>query len=154
MQTLTAQPKLLNTIGHGVECSVYNTPDFDVVFKLYNDAFNPYPLKQVERIIKLNREYAAQGLAPQVYSDAIMVNGCWGYLVERIHPLEYDSGDISPDKLHKHIDELAYQLGVSDNCKVELNGNSGLTKDGDFVLFDFGLVTMTILGLIPYDVST
>lgn len=146
MQTLTL-PQIGNMFDNGLECGVFDTDDPTIVFKLYKASFGSY--EEVERIIELNREYTECSLAPQVYSNVIKIDYRYGYYAERILPQH-----LFPDSSIPHEDlfnKLAKQLGIDDYRICELYQNWGLTKDKRPVLFDFGLVSLRTLGLIPYE---
>lgn len=128
-----------NSSGNGMECNVFDCYDDNIVFKLYDH----YSRSQVKMIIQFNREYAEQGLAPEVLSGVIEIDGQFGYFTERVLP-EHQVDDY--EERGKHITELADSLEF-DNVPLELCDNWGLTKDRRPVLLDFGLKTLEFLGL-------
>jgi len=134
-----------NPDDRGLECEVFNTPDDDIVFKLYKTRAdcNAFSREVVEQIVAFNKKYAENGLAPQVCSGVIQVDNRYGYFVERVVPIN----KIPLIEISKNlIAKLAEALGF-DDVPSELYSNWGITKDGRPVLFDFGPITLSYLGL-------
>ena len=146
MSTITVKDpitKYITTrIGRGAECDVYDTVDKNKVFKLYI-----YSYAKVIDIIRLNIKYADLGLAPKVYSSIIEMNDRYGYIAEYVTQAK-KVGELLSDELREQEDILMYELGIKESHRGELNFNWGLTKDNRPVLFDFGLYTMELLGLL------
>lgn len=128
-------------ISNGCECTVFETDNPDVVFKLYNRLH--YTKQQVQQIIDLNQIYTKRNLAPQVLSDIIEQDGEYGYYAERVKVMTNNEREACYC--------LADKLAISEPNQCELYGNCGWTKDRELVLFDFGPATLWVLGLLDYD---
>ena len=135
---------LKNIIGHGMECEVYETENPNVVFKLYfieqYGEQREYTFEDVQRIVDTNAFFAEQGLAPEVLSGVIEIDGRCGYYVERVTPDE----SVSQNEIDMLVDALDIHQSP---CILELLSNVGWTNDGRLVLFDFGRITLMLLGL-------
>lgn len=137
--------KIDGCYGGGCECKVYDTTNNAIVFKLYNEYEN-YTYNKVARIVELNRKFAGRGLAPQVYGDVVKLDGQFGYFTERIIPAPQTN--LSKSKRIDYENDLLDGLELGKDNSYELSHNWGLTKDKKPVLFDFGLLTLWLLGII------
>lgn len=120
------------------ECVVLDAGN-NAVLKIYHR----YPRHQVEQMADLQAKYAKIGLAPPVLSPVRSYQEGYGYKSAYVKVINGNE---------KQIDDLAYQLGVVN--KSELPGNIGLRDDGKLVLFDWGVLTLCILGITESNVWT
>lgn len=127
-----------NYLDCGAECYVYDLGN-NTVFKLYKVEMD-YDRDKVQVIVETAKEYAERELGPAVLSGVIEFEGEFGYITEKVMTFNEFDGE----KETAAFREIADKLGFS---SYEFWGNIGIDKNGNAVLYDFGLVTIRILEL-------